>query len=453
MPPAPGLPDTIRRPGVLYTSPYKPPLPSLPSRLSQVKPTEVQVPPLIAGALVSAFAKALADGLDNELLTHYYLSEQKIPVNLDRVLDRLLSEFTRQLWDELYAFYQESGSEPSRQVTLLFEGPIRQIILILNGPESTKCILDSLGPGLSQRKVTWASNAGGIDLPLALQLLCSFWHREMPSQSPGGSPEEIARTLHTQITTGDSATNLIGRIRSVLLSPHFVQVHINESSIWHMLMKRPFPPPSDGFHVVQYKFDCQLFGPLDGIADPQLVNIGSLPAITGTAEECVYTTVSEYIDKQWPKCGRIVLQCIEEAVGNASLSSQQGEPMSGLSIWDGSDDQATSCPGLRLVHVELENSAIRLTVSAWSHTMIEVFQQMCWLCAALSASPFPGALSECVTGISDFTYLNDSIYVNCSLEHKPVPEGEGLPWLREMHGAAIASGFPMHDVTSTQLMS
>jgi hypothetical protein len=273
----------------------------------------------------------------------------------------------------------------------------------------------------------------------------------MPSQSPGGSPEEIARNLHAQIIAGKSAQNLITSIRNVLMSPHYVQVHINESAIWNLLLKRPFPPPSDGFHVVQFKFDCQLFGPLDGIADPQLVNIGSLPAITGTAEECVYTTVEEYIDKAWPKCGSIVLKCLEEAVGNASLSCQQGESMSGLSIWDGSDEHGPFCPGLRLLHVELENSAIRLTVSGWSHNMIEIFQQMCWLCAALSASPFPGALSECVTSISDWTYMNDSIYVNCGLEHRPVPDGDGLPWLRQMHGAAIASGFPVRGLISTQL--
>ncbi|KFG86362.1 hypothetical protein MANI_000189 [Metarhizium anisopliae] len=451
MPPPPGLPDSVRRPGVLYTSPYKPPLPTLPSRASQqAKSTQVQLPPLIAGALNAAFAKALADGLDNELLTHYYISEQKFPVNLDRVIDRLLSKFTLELWDELYQFYQEAGSEPSRQVTLLFEGPIRQIILILNGPEAAKCVLDKLAPGLSQRKESWSTSATGIDLALSLQLLCSYWHREMPSQSPGGSPDDIARNLHTQIMNGNSAQNLIASIRNVLMTPHYVQVHITESAIWNLLLKRPFPPPADGFHVVQFKFDCQLFGPLDGIADPQSVNIGSLPAITGTAEECVYTTVEEYIEKAWPKCGAIVLKCLEEAVGSASLSCQQGEPMSGLSIWDGSDELGPFCPGLRLLHVELENSAVRLTVSGWSHNMIEIFQQMCWLCAALSASPFPGTLSECVTSISEYTYMNDSIHVNCSLEHRPVPDGDGLPWLQRMQGAAIASGFPVRGLTSTQ---
>ncbi|KAK2590874.1 hypothetical protein QQS21_011448 [Conoideocrella luteorostrata] len=452
MPPPPGLPDSIRRPGVLYTSPYKPPLPTLPSRLSQqAKSTEVQLPPLIAGALGAAFSKALADGLGNELLTHYYISEQKFPVNLDRALDRLVSQFTNELWDELYQFYQEAGSEPSRQVTLLFEGPIRQIILILNGPEVSKCILDKLAPGLSQRKESWSLDSGGIDLALALQLLCSYWHREMSSQSPGGSPDDIARSLHTQISTGNSAKNLIAAIRNILMTPHYVQVHINESAIWNLLLKKPFAPPSDGYHVVQFKFDCQLFGPLDGIADPQLVNIGSLPAITGTADECVYTTVSEYISKAWPRCGPVVLRCLEEAVGSASISYQRGEPMSGLSIWDGSDELGAYCPGLRLVHVELENAAIRLTVSSWSRNMIDIFQQMCWLCATLSASPFPGALSECVTSISDWAYVNDSTYVNCGLEHRPVPDGHGLPWLQRMQGAALATGFPIRGLTSTQL--
>ncbi|KND90648.1 hypothetical protein TOPH_04711 [Tolypocladium ophioglossoides CBS 100239] len=454
MPPPPGLPDSIRRPGVT-ASPYKPPLPAFPTRLSQqAKPVEVQLPPLIAGALVAAFAKALADGLDNELLTHYYLGEQMVQVDIDRVLDRLLSAFTRELWDELGHFYHdEAGREPSRQVTLLFEGPIRQIVLVLNGPETARCILDKLGPGLSQRQLTWSSSAGGIDLPLALQLMCSYWHREVPAQSPGGSPDEIARSLHARIINGNASRNLIAEIRKVLASPHYVQMHIMESAIWRMLLiKRPYPPHSDGFHVVQFRYECQLFGPLDGIGDPQLVNIGSLPAITGTADECVYSTVSGYVNTQWPKCGSIVLRCLEEAVGNASLSCRHGEAMSGMSVWDDSEEDGPLCPGLRLIHIEVEEATIRMSVSAWTHTMIEIFQQMCWTCATLSASPFPGALSECAVEVSNYAYLNNSVYVDCSLAHRPVPQGDGLPWLQQMQGAAIASGFPIQGLP-TQAVS
>ncbi|KAG6005603.1 hypothetical protein E4U43_000565 [Claviceps pusilla] len=490
MPPPPHLLDNIRTPeGVSCNSPSqdsKPPLPTLQSRASQQSAlwTEVKLPPLIAGSLSGAFSKAVAHVLENELLAHYYLDEPKFPVNLDRVLDRLLADFTGHLWDELYQFYRGPGTEPSRQVRLLFDGPIRQIILILNGPEVSKCILDKLAPGLSQRKASWSDSSGGMDLPSALQLLCRYWHREMASQWPEGSPEEIARDLHAQIMTGHSVEGLIDAIRRVLMTPHYVQVHINESAMWNVLLKRPFPPPSDGYHVVHFQFDCQLFGPLDGIADPQLVNIGSLPAITGTAEECVYTSVSEYIDKAWPRHGSKVLKCLEGAVASACTSCQAGEPMSGLSIWSGSDENQdddvdedvdedvdgdededgyvdgegdgdgdghlSRRSGLRLVHVKVENAAIRLTVSSRPHTMIEIFQQMCWLCAALSASPFAGALSECTTSVSDWTYTNDAVHVNCSLEHRRVPDDEGAPWLRPLQGAAIARGFPIGGVASTQ---
>ncbi|KAK3181950.1 hypothetical protein K4F52_006689 [Lecanicillium sp. MT-2017a] len=452
MPPPHGFPDIIRRPGTAPatdTVPYKPPLPTLPTSFSQhVKDTEVQVPPLIAGALVGAFANTLAEGLDNALLTHYYLSEQKVKINLDRVIDRLLSDFVRQIWDELYHFYHDTSSEPSSQVILLFEGPIRQIILILNGPETSRCVLDKIGPGLSQRPVSWSVNGGGIDLTLALQLICGFWHREFPTVSPGGCPEQIARTLHTLILNGQASKNLISEINRVLLSPNYVQVHMSESAIWDIIRKRPFPPPGDGYQLVQFKFDCQLFGPLDGIGDPQLVNIGSLPAITGTAGSCVYTTVAEYIDKQWPKCGRLLLKCLEEAVTNASVSHQQGEQCPGMSVWDSSDEDAVFCPGLRMIHLEVEDNSIRVSVSAWTHTLIEVFQQMCWTCATLSASPFPGALSECAIEVTDFVYMNNSAYVDCSISHNQVAEGDSMAWLEPFHGAAIASGFPLAGFTS-----
>ncbi|CAM1502312.1 Fc.00g042960.m01.CDS01 [Cosmosporella sp. VM-42] len=421
---------------------FKPPLPTSRPRTAQSpNNAEVLVPPLVAGAIVAAFATALAEGLNNELLTHYYLPEQKVRINIDRVLDRLLAEFTKQLWDELWGFYCDANPEAGRQINLLFNGPICQLILILNGPETPRCILDKLGPGLSRRPATWSSTARGIDLQLSLQLLCSYWDREFAARSPQGSPDEIARSLCTYITTGNSARDLISKIREILVSPHFVQMHLMESAIWDILLKRPFPPPRDGFHIIQFKFECQLFGPLEGIGD---LKLGSLPAITGTANDCIYTTVTDYVNKQWPKCGSLLLACVEEAVSGASVGYCEGNPFSGMSVWDGMDSHAVYCPTLRLIHVEVEDGSISLTVSAWTHTMIEILQQMAWTCAALSASPFPGAISECAAEISDWEYLNDSVFVNCSLSHRPVPEGDGAQWLKQLQGAAIANGFPIN---------
>ncbi|KAF5719760.1 hypothetical protein FMUND_4536 [Fusarium mundagurra] len=431
----------------------KPPLPSRRPRTAQSPSNaEVLVPPLIAGALVAAFATALADGLNNELLTHYYLPEQKFRVNIDRVLDRLLSEFTLMLWDELWAFYCDSNPDSTEQIKKLFDGPVCQLILILNGPEAPRCLLDKLGPGISRRPATWSEAARGIELPVALQLLCSYWDREYPARSPRGTPNEIAASLHTYITTGRSARHLISRIREVLISPHYVQMHLMESALWHILMKPPYRPPGDGFHAVQFKFECQLFGPLQGIGDPQLVKMGSLPAITGTANDCVYTTISEYTVKQWPKCGELLLGCIEDAVKEASTSSCEGHSFTGMSIWDGTENPFL-CPGLRLLHVEVEDGSIRLTVSAWTHTMIEILQQMAWTCAALSSSPFQGSLSESAIEVSDWQYMDDSIFVECNLSHRPVPAGDGSAWLKQSEGAAIANGFPINHVREDSQMT
>lgn len=422
----------------------KPPLPTLRARQSQqANKAEVQIPPLIAGALVAAFAAALADGLNNELLTHYYLPDQKVRVNIDRVLDRLFLEFTRQLWDELWRFYSNSNPDASSRVKLLFDGPISQIILILDGPEISRCLLDKLGPGLSRRPVTWSESAKGIDLQLSLQLLCGYWDREYPSRSPRGSPEEIARTLHKHITTGNASSNLVSRVRQVLLSPHYVQMHLMESAIWDIVLKRPYPPPTDGFHVVVFKFECHLFGPREGIHDQRLVNVGSLPAITGSANQCTYTTVSEYVSRHWPKCGTLLLNCLEEAVNNAWVSSGKGNGLHGMSVWDGMDNTGSSHPGLRLLHIEVESGTVNLSVSAYTHTLVQIFQQMAWTCATLSASPFPGSFLHCAMEISDWTYMNDSAFVSCSLAHHPVDNNDLVPWLRRMPGAVIASGFPI----------
>ncbi|PHH88935.1 hypothetical protein CDD83_6868 [Cordyceps sp. RAO-2017] len=454
MPPRPGLPETARRLAVPGASALKPPEPpTFPTRLAQQpRPIEVQAPPLIAGALVAAFAKAVADGLGNELLTHYYLAHLPVRVNLDRVVDRLLASFTHELWDELHYFYHEDpGPDTIRQVKLLFDGPVRQIVLLLNGPEAGGCLLDRLGPGLSRRRPTWSSDAGGIDLPLALQLLCRFWQREKASQFPSGTSDEIARVLHSRIVTGTASAKLMSEIRAVLLSPHYVQMHIGESVVWNVLLAtRTRPAPADGFHVVQLKYECQLFGPLDGIGDPELVRIGSLPAVTGTADECVSTSVSDYTAITWPQCGLRVLRCLEEAVAGASRSGRDGDTVLGMAVWDAANSEGPAWPGLRFIHVEVERAEIRLTVAARVPVVVEVFQQMSWVLAALSASPFPGALSQCVAEVSGWTHDHDSACINCTLAHQPVPSGHGPVWLRQIGGAAVARGFPIRGLPTQQ---
>ncbi|KAG8671209.1 hypothetical protein FPOAC2_04534 [Fusarium poae] len=431
----------------------KPPVPGRRPRTSQPpNNAEVLVPPLIAGAVVAAFATALAEGLDNQLLAHYYLPEEKFRVNVDRVLDRLLSEFTLMLWDELWTFYCDSNPHSTDQIKKLFDGPVCQLILILNGPETPRCILDRIGPGISRRPSTWSEMARGIDLPIALQLLCSYWDREYPARSPRGSPNEIAASLHTYVTTGDSAKHLITKIRETLISPHHVQMHMMESALWHILFRTPSRPPVDGFHVVQFKFECQLPGILHDVGDPQSFKIGSLTAMTGTANDCVYTTVSEYATRQWPKCGELLLGCIQEAVQAALMSSRDGDAFNGMSIWDGTDNPFL-CPGLRLLHVEVEDGYLRLTVSAWMHTMIEILQQMAWTCSVLSASPLPGSPSESAVQVADWQYMEESIFVECSLSHRPVPEGDGAPWVRQLGGVAIANGFPISNIRQDSQMS
>jgi hypothetical protein len=465
MPPSLGSPDElVRRPGHGHgprDSIYKPPLPTTSSR-SIAQPSssssgsssriEIQLPPLIAGAIVASFAQAIADGLGNDLLTHYYLSDQKVRINLDRVLERLLHDFTNSLWDELFNFYHDPASTapPSRQVMLLFDGPIKQIVLVLNGPETAGCLLDKLGPGLSRRRSTWSAGAKGIDLALALQLTCGYWHREFPALSPGGTPNEIARSLHSYIVGGVAASRLVASIRHRLFTPHLVQMHIIESAVWDIIMRRPFRPPPDGFNVVQIQFECLLSNlpntPHSGASSPPLPRLGSLPALTGTATECITTSVSEYTLHRWPKCGKLVLQSLDEAVAGAFEASSSGDRFQGMSIWDAADNRASIfCPGLRFIHVEVEPASVRLSVSAWTHTLIDVFQQAAWTCAALTASPFPETPCESAVEVSDWQYHEGSVYVNCSLAHRPVPLDEGLPWLHQMRGAVVARGFPVND--------
>ncbi|PTB69157.1 hypothetical protein BBK36DRAFT_1134688 [Trichoderma citrinoviride] len=464
--PAPPPPPPPSSPSP-YSPVNKPPTPPFPTCLSQQQPQnnnsnnnniEVQLPPLVAGALVASFARTLADGLGSGselLLAHYYVPHhRRLRPNLDIVVDRLMAAFARQLWDELFRFYHDADQQPSggrrssqlsRQVELLFQGPVRQLVLILNGPEAARCVLDELGPGLSRRPLTWASNdARGIDLELALQLLCGFWHRAFPELSPGGSPEQIARALHTLVTTGDAARSLVDEMRRLLLSPHHVQMHFAESAIWDIVLKRPGRPPADGFHIVQFKYECQLLNPLGGFGDLAYIRLASLPVVTGTAAEhvCVMT-VAEYTERQWPRCGPVVLGCLDEALFNAASSLLQGEAFSGMSVWDGSDGRGARCPGLRFVHVETEGSWIRMSVSARPHTLVDVFQHMSWFCAAVSASPFPGVVAESATEVSDWAYVDGNVYVSCSLSHSPVPEADGLPWLRSLPRSAIASGFPV----------
>ncbi|KFH45453.1 hypothetical protein ACRE_037550 [Hapsidospora chrysogenum ATCC 11550] len=455
MPPT-GNPESEHRPG--NPSPdearldvIKPPLPSLSFSRSREESIDIQLPHVIAGGLVAAFAANLADELGNELLTHYYLPDQRVRVNLDRVFDGLIADFTRQIWDELWDFYYAANSEHARQLSLLFEGPVRQLVLTLTSPELSRCVLDRIGPGLSHRRMTWTASATGIDLGLALQLVCRWWHHEQPARSPGGNPDDIARTIGHHTLSGNAFKDLVRRVRQTLYTPHYVRMHLMGSAIWEIVTKRPFPPPTDGFHVLQLRFECD---PRQRIMDEGNVDIGSFPAIIGTAEKCLLTTISEYVGRHWPKCSRVTIPCLTEALKNATQAFQQGQPFMSMAFWDADGDPlaAVLSPGMRLAHIEVEEGVIRMTLSGRVLALIDTLQQMAWTCAELSSSPVPETVSECTMQVSSWDYKKDLTFVNCSMVHRPVPAGEGAAWLQQRRGAVIAPGFPVEDHLPLELM-
>lgn len=447
-------PESERRPGSPLENEsqlavVKPPLPNLSFSRSREESIDIQLPNVIAGALVAAFAATLADELSNELLTYYYLSDQRVQVNLDRVFDGFMADFTGRVWDELWDFYYASNSQHARQLSLLFNGPVRQIILILNGPELSRCVLDRIGPGLSRRPITWTESASGVDLGLALQLVCRWWHHEQPSRSPGGNPDDIARAIGNHTLSGHAFRRLVNRVRKVLYTPHYVQMHLMDSAVWDIVTRRPYPPPSDGFHILQFRFECD---PRQRIMEEGHMDVGSFSAIIGTAEKCLLTTVGEYVGRHWPRCGRVTIRCLGEALANAAHAFQQGQPFAGMSFWDDSDPQAALSPGLRLVHIEVEEGMIRMSVSAWVIPLVEILQQMAWTCVELSSSPFPEAVSECALQITDWDHMKDSTFVNCSMAHRAVPASEGASWLRQRRGAVVAPGFPIEEHIPQELM-
>ncbi|KAF4122738.1 hypothetical protein GMORB2_7045 [Geosmithia morbida] len=426
----------------------KPPLPSLIASpgLNETS-LEIQTPHVIAGAFIAAFAAAVADRLGNQLLAHYYLTGQRIVINLDRVIDGLIADFTREFWDELWDFYYASNAQHARQLSLLFRGPIRQLIMILLGPELARCILDIIGPGLSRRINSWSQSAGaGVPLEMSVQLIMRWWALEYPSHSPGGSPDEIARTICSRTVAGTSFKTLITRIKKVLYTPHHVQKHLIDSAAWHILMRRPFRPPSDGFHVWQLRLECD---PRQRIADcgGSTAHIGSLPVIVGTVNECYPTTIAEYSARNWPRCGSILMGCLGEALAKATTPAHtmHEQETGGMSLWDGGYSAAAMSHGLRAIHVEVEAAFIRLTVCARAPAMIELMRQVAWTCAALSSSPFPDALSECRLQVSDWAYTDDATSVSCSLAHHEVAPEQGSAWLQQRRGAVVVPGFPIEE--------
>jgi hypothetical protein len=433
----PGLPRSL----VLV----KPPLPTLASsRSSRENSIEVQLPPLISGTLIMAFSAAVADALGNELITYYYLPDERIKINLDMVVERIISDFVKNIWDELFEFYRASNAEHGNQVTRLFEGPIRQIILILYGPEVSRCILERIGPGLSRRPLTWTETARGVDPSLALQLICGYWHRNFASRSPGGNPDDIARSIGSRLLSGESFRTLVSKFKKTLYTPHLVQVHLMESTIWEVTLKRRQRPPTDGFHLFQFRFEFDASQRFFAASNPSDSGIKEIPVITGTAEECGWATVRDYTLGYWPRTGGVVLEYLERAMVEARLSHLEGRSYTAMSFWESSNpSEAALYPGLRLLHFEIEPGAIRVTVSAWVQPMIDVLQQLAWTCAALSSSPVPDGVVECRTRISSWEYDHDLVRVNLGLLHKTAPEAGTVSWLRQNGGAVISSGFPV----------
>ena len=448
--PPPDDPESENRPGTLSTSAdedarlvvIKPPLPSLSFSRSREESIDIKLPHVIAGALVAAFAAKVADGLDNDLLTHYYLSDQRVRINLDRVFDRLVAEFTSHIWDELWDFYYAANAQHTQQLSLLFQGPVQQMVLVLNGPELSACLLERLGPGLSRRSRTWTNESDGVDLSLALQLVCRWWHHEHPSRSPGGSPDEIARNIVNHLITGKAYAAFLAKIKRRLYSPHYVQMDLMDAAVWDMVIARPHRPPTAGYRAFQFRFECD---PRQRIMDEGHVEISSFPAIIGTASQCLLTTVAGYVERHWPRCGQVVIRCLEEALKNATESFQHTQNFTGMSFWDDTEADAALSPGLSLVHVEIEEGLIRMSVSAWVLTLVEILQQMAWICAALSSSPAPEGISECALQVINWEYTSETTFVNCSMTHQAVPTSDGAPWLQNKGGAVVIPGFPVEE--------
>jgi hypothetical protein len=88
---------------------------------------------------------------------------------------------------------------------------------------------------------------------------------------------------------------------------------------------------------------------------------------------------------------------------------------------------------------------MRLNVSAWVIPLVEIMQQMAWLCAALSTSPTPESITECGVVVNDWDYMNESTFVHCSLVHRAAPENEGAAWLKQRKGVIVVPGFPIEE--------
>lgn len=456
MPPSDN-PESVHRPGNTTAQDaaqqhlaVKPPLPSLSFSRRREESIDIKVPALVAECLIHGFSIAFADALGNELLTHYYLSEQRVKLNIDRVFDRLIADFTGEIWDELWDFYYASNAQHARQLSLLFDGPVRQMILILLNPEMSRCVLDRIGPGLSRRpSLGTAPAVQGVTLGLALQIVTRYWHKEHAARSPGGNPDDISRTIDNHIINGKAFKNLIARTRKILYTPNYIQIHLMESAAWDIVINRRRPPPPDGFHVLQFRFECDL---RQRIMETGHVDVGAYPVITGTAGNCVQTTVFEYAGGRWPRCGNVIVRCVKEAVTNATEAFQQGQSFGGMSFWDQNDPAAALSPGLRLLHLEIEEGIMRLNVSAWVIPLVEIMQQMAWLCAALSTSPTPEAVTECGLLVNDWDYMSDSTFVHCSLVHRAVPADEGAAWLQQRQGVIVVPGFPIEEHLSSDVI-
>lgn len=444
-------PESVHRPGNTTAQDaaqqhlaIKPPLPSLSFSRRREESIDIKVPALIAECLIHGFSIAFADALGNELLTHYYLSEQRVQLNIDRVFDRLIADFTGEIWDELWDYYYAANAQHARQLSLLFDGPVRQIILILLNPELSRCVLDRIGPGLSRRPSmgTGGQAVQGVTLGLALQVITRYWHREYASRSPGGNPDDISRTIENHVLTGKAFKHLVARTRKILYTPNYIQIHLMESAAWDIVIKRRRPPPPDGYHVLQFRFECDL---RQRIMEAGHVDIDSYQVITGTAAKSVQTSVSEYAGSRWPRCGNVIVRCLKEAVGNATETFQQSGMFAGMSFWDQNEPAAALSPGLRLLHLEIEEGIMRLNVSAWVIPLVEIMQQMAWLCAALSTSPTPESITECGVVVNDWDYMNESTFVHCSLVHRAAPENEGAAWLKQRKGVIVVPGFPIEE--------
>ncbi|KAK6526081.1 hypothetical protein TWF281_011119 [Arthrobotrys megalospora] len=164
--------------------------------------------------------------------------------------------------------------------------------------------------------------------------------------------------------------------------------------------------------------------------------IESAITLTGTLMDAQALTCTQYLSQTWPQTGKHIVQLLKDVL--------REEP--------GSRHMCILPDNTKLVMFFLRSRELVVEASGTGHSVAEIGQQLAWLVAALSSSPYNTGVAACIPSICVLPQVLESAVpdlpgisckLNFTLRHEEEAPSNGQCWHKAFRNPVVVGGYPI----------